>query len=47
MLKVPANPAMHAYPLLLLAALLLCELAVTLGIDLSSEGAGGLVSLGP
>lgn len=40
MLKVPANPAIHVRPLLLLAALLLGKLAVTLGVDLSSEGAG-------
>lgn len=41
MLKVPANPAIRAaVRLLLLAALLLGTLAVTLGIDFGSEGAG-------
>lgn len=37
MLNVPANPIIHAFRLLLLASLL-GALALTLGIDLGSEG---------
>lgn len=40
MLKVPANPIIHALHLLLLASLLLGTLTLTLGIDLSSKGTG-------
>lgn len=40
MLKVPANPIVHALHLLLLASLLLGTLTLTLGVNLSSKGAG-------
>lgn len=40
MLNVPANPGIHSWRLLLLAALLLGTLTLALGVDLSSEGAG-------
>lgn len=40
MLKVPANPIVHALHLLLLASLFLGTLTLTLGVDLSSKGAG-------
>lgn len=39
MLNVLANPGIYSWRLLLLAALLLGTLALTLGVDLSSEGA--------
>lgn len=39
MLNVLVNPGIHSWRLLLLAALLLGTLALTLGVDLSSEGA--------
>lgn len=42
----PIQPGIHIR-LLLLAALLLSALALTLGVDLGSEGAGRTVSLDP
>lgn len=39
MLNVLANPGIHLWRLLLLAALLLGTLTLTLGVDLSGEGA--------